>query len=340
MALILVIIITFDVSEKLDDFLGNHAPLRAIIFDYYCNFLPGFVNLYSPLFIFISVIFFTSKMAGNTEVIAILGSGISYRRMLQPYLIGSVIVAIVVMLIGNFVIPISNKTLSEFEWKYIHTNHKDYYSNIHFQAEPGVQVYAESYDVEQRYAHQLSKDTYDSDGMLLERITADHATYDTATGKWNCHNYCHRTINGLEEMMRQKGYSTVDLGVTMDDFDQASVDITTLNSIALYHYIEREKMRGTQNVITSLIELYQRILNPISIIIMTYIGVAVSSRKVRGGIGLHLAIGISIAFAFIIFMRVGVVFATNGNLPPFLAVLVPQVIFAIVAVLLVRKAPK
>lgn len=340
LALIIVIVITFDVSEKLDDFLSHNAPLKAIVFEYYLNFIPGFVNLYSPLFIFISVIFFTSKMAGNTEVIAILGSGISYRRFLKPFLYGSILVAVIVLLLGNFVIPYSNRTLIEFEGKYIHSRHTDYYSNIHFQSKPGIQIYANSYSVEQRYAHELRKDIYNDDGILIERHACEHANYDTNTHQWECFNYYHRTIDGKTEHFSHENYDIVDFELTPQDFDYATYHIETMNSFELYRYILREKMRGSHTVITALIELYQRLLTPLAIIIMTYIAVAVSSRRSRGGIGLHLAIGISLAFMFIVFMRVGTVFATNGNLPPFFAVLLPQFIFAIVALVLVQTAPK
>ena len=340
LALIIIIVITFDVSEKLDDFLSHNAPIKAIIFQYYLNFIPGFVNLYSPLFIFISVIFFTSKMAGNTEIIAILGSGISYRRLLKPFLYGSLLVALIVLILGNFVIPYSNRSLIDFESHYIHARRTEYYNNIHFQSKPGTQIYANSYSVEQRYTHELHKDFYDSAGALVERQYCEHANYDTSRGDWECFNYYHRTIDGHHESFEHQSYCHTDFGLTPSDFDNATVHIETMNSLQLYRYILREKMRGSNTVITALIELYQRLLTPLAIIIMTYIAVSVSSRKTRGGIGLHLAIGISLAFTFIVFMRVGTVFATNGNLPPFLAVLLPQLIFAVIAVFLVRTAPK
>ena len=338
--LIIIIIITFDVSEKLDDFLSHNAPIEAIIFKYYLNFIPGFVNLYSPLFVFISVIFFTSKMAGNTEIIAILGSGISYKRMLRPFLHGSLVIALVVFIIGNFVIPISNQTLVDFDKQYLHTRRDTYFNNIHFQAEPGVQVYAQSYGAEARYANHLYKDVYDQEGKLVERFSAEHATFDTLTNDWHCFNYYHRTLNGMTEHVEHCYETHIDFGLTTTDFDHATEHIETMNSLQLYRHIQREKMRGSSAVTTALIELWQRLLNPLAIIIMTYIAVAVSSKKSRGGIGLNLAIGISLAFTFVVFMRVGVVFATNSNLAPFFAVLLPQLLFAIIAVVLVYKAPK
>lgn len=340
LALIIVIVITFDVSEKLDDFLENHAPLRAIIFQHYFNFIPGFVSLYSALFIFISVIFFTSKMAGNTEIIAILGSGISYQRMLRPFLHGSIIVALLVFIFGNFVIPVSNRKLVEFDKQYIHTRRDNYFSNIHFQSEPGHQLFAESYNVDERRAYKLHKDIYTENGVLVERHIAEYATYDTATGLWTCTNYYHRTLNGLDENLDHVSMRQIDLGIRPEDFSHALENIEVMNSFQLFQYIQRERIRGSTAIIAALIELYQRLLNPLAIIIMTYMGVAVSSRKTRGGIGVHLAIGISLAFSFIVFMRACVVFSTNGNLPPFLSILLPQALYAVIAFFMVRSAPK
>ncbi|MBQ4376929.1 MAG: LptF/LptG family permease [Bacteroidales bacterium] len=340
MALIIVIVITFDVSEKLDDFLNNHAPFSAVAFDYYLNFIPGFINLYSALFIFISVIFFTSKMAGNTEIIAILGSGISYNRLMRPFLHGSIIIALIVFVFGNFVLPISNRHLIEFEQTYIYTRHDNYYNNIHFQQHIGTQVYVDNFDINNRIAHKFHRDTYNENRQLIERESAETIVYDTLSHRWICYGYFHRTVDGINEVLTMTHIDTLDLGLTPDDFNQKSKPIETMNSIELYKHIQHEKMRGSKNVIEAQIELDQRLFNPLAIIIMTIIAVAVSSRKTRGGIGMHLAIGITLAFAFVVFMKVTTVFATNGNLPPLWAVLLPQLVFGIASVFLVRNAPK
>ena len=341
LALIIVIIITFDVSEKLDRFISHHATFWQVLFDYYGNFIPGFVNLYSPLFIFISVLFFTSKMAGNTEVIAILGSGISYRRMLRPYMYGSFIVALIVLLLGNFIIPLSNRSLLEFEDKYVKSHTTNYYNNIHFQSEHGVQVYAESYDVVQTYASRFQRDVFDDDGRLLLRETSDILKYDTAAGDWIGYGFVTRKVlpDGNEEVAYSDG-EHMDMGLMPEDFDLLSKDITTMNTPALVRHIQRESARGTGIVKEAKIELWQRILNPLAIIVMTFIGVAIAARKSRGGIGVHLAIGITIAFAFIVFMKITTVFAINGNLSPFMAVLLPQLLFGVAAAYLIYKAPK
>ena len=341
LALIIVIIITFDVSEKLDKFISHHATFWQVVVDYYGNFIPGFVNLYSPLFIFIAVLFFTSKMAGNSEVIAILSSGISYHRMLRPYLFGSLIVALTVLLLGNFVIPVSNRHLIEFEEQYVKTKATSYYRNIHFQADPGVQVYAESYDVRTRRAARFRREVIDPDGRLLQRETCDFIHYDTAAHLWRCTNYVLRTVDpdGSEHLTFEPDKRT-SFGVEPDDLDLLSKRIETMTTPTLVRHIQRERLRGTGTVKEAQIELYQRLLNPIAIVVMTFIGVAIAARKSRGGIGLHLAIGITLAFAFIVFMKITTVFATGGNLPPVVAVLLPQLTFGIAAVYLIHKAPK
>ncbi|MBR1850200.1 MAG: LptF/LptG family permease [Bacteroidales bacterium] len=339
--LIITIVITFDVSEHLDNFLSNHVPFSEVALRYYLNFIPGFTNLYSPLFIFISVLFFTSKMAGNSEIIAILSSGISYRRMLRPYLHGSFIVALVVLLFGCFLIPYNNRLLNEFEEQYIKSKTASFYTNLHFQSAPGTQIYADNYDVRRNTATHFCRDIHDATGALVDRIEADAIVYDTASHQWYCNGYYHRTIVDGHESLTTLPYRTlVDLELTPEDFNESSQNIETMNIVQLVHHIKRERMRGTGNVKPAQIEFYQRLLTPLAIIIMTIIGVAISSRKTRGGIGLHLAIGITIAFAFIIFMKVSTVFATNGHLSAFLAVLLPQVVFGVAAVFLVRSAPK
>ena len=340
LALIIVIVITFDISEKLDDFLHNHAPLSAIIFQYYGNFIPNFFNLYSPLFIFVSVLFFTSKMASNTEIIAILGSGISYKRLLRPYLHGSLLFALAVLLVGNFVIPRSNIQLKDFEGKYIKTVKRSFYSQLHFQSDRGVQVYAQSYNVGDKSAYLFSQDSYDKQGLLYDKISADQITYDSVAKVWHASNVRHRTIDSTGEKLTIMRQTDLTLTLEPDDFNQASKLITTMNSFELYRHIQKEKIRGSGAIINAKLELYQRLLNPLAIIVMTFIGVAISSRKTRGGLGVHLAIGIALAFAFIIVMRFCTVFSQNGNLPPFLAVLLPQVLFGIAAVWLIRTAPK
>ena len=184
------------------------------------------------------------------------------------------------------------------------------------------------------------RDVYDKDYRLVDRITCASIQFDTLTNKWDCTDFVHRTIDGPKEHLSRSARSQRRLGITPADFDRAAENISTMNSIQLYRYIVREKMRGSTTVVSAKIELYQRLLNPLAIIVMTFIGVGVSSRKTRGGIGVHLAIGIALAFAFIVFMKVSTVYAIFGTLNPFIAVLLPQAVFGVIAVFFIRSAPK
>ena len=340
--LIIIIVITFDVSEKMDDFLENHAPLGAIVFQYYLTFIPNFVSLYSPLFIFIAVIFFTGKMAANTEVVAILGSGISYARMLRPYLYGAALVALLSMALGNFVIPVTNRTQYEFERNYVHTHtmRRNYYTNIHFQSTPTNQVYAESYEVRQQAAHNFRLETYEG-SALVRSMAADNITYDSLAQQWQAQEMWVRTLRGTtgESLQRLSDWKGT-LEVRPEDFYRATKIVYMMTTPELRRHIRNEELRGSGLATEAKIELYQRLLNPLAIIVMTFIGVAVSSRKARGGIGMHLAIGITIAFAFVVMMKITTVFSYSGSLPPFLAVLLPQALFGAAALILVRNAPK
>ena len=220
-AIIFVIVITFDVSEKLDDFLKNEAPLGEIIFQYYLNFIPNFFNLYGPLFVFISTLFFTSKLAGNTEVIAILSSGISYKRFLRPYLHGAIILALGILVIGNFIIPVSNVRLNDFESRYIHTHKRSYYSDLHFQSSRGIHISTVSYDVNEMSAIIFQQDSYNDNGILTDRIRADKLTYDTASNSWKAIDYRHRTFDGDRETYVRENFQTLNLDLVPADFDKA-----------------------------------------------------------------------------------------------------------------------
>ncbi len=337
--LIIVIIIIFDVSEKLDDFLENRAPLHLIIFQYYLNFIPSFINLFSPLFVFISVVYFSSKMAGNTEVIAILGNGISFRQFLKPYIIGSIGIAFVILILGNFVIPVNNTYVTDFERKYVKNAYHNSMTNIHIQYRKGHQIYVESFDNRNNVGVRYTEEFFDGKSMNM-KITADQISYDSLQGKWHAYHYTRRTMSGLRESLYQTNDTLITVPIQPSEFNINYENVETMNFFKLRRFIKQEELRGSSLVGSYRIELYQRLLNPLAIVIMTLIGVAISTQKRRGGMGLHLALGISIAFAFVIFMKVSTVFATEGNLSPLLAVLLPIMIFGFAAFILIKKAPK
>jgi len=338
--LILAIAVIFDISEKLDDFIETSTPIRDIIVDYYFNFIPYFAVLFSSLFTFISVIFFTSKMAYNTEIIAILSSGVSFRRMLLPYFISASIITIFAFLLSNFVIPNANKTKLDFEEKYIHKRPQTFNrKNIHKQVEPGVFIYLESYSTVSRTGYNFSIEKFEN-GRLVSKTMADQISWDSTKNTWAMRRYYSRDIMGMKETIRDGNSKDTAIILTPADFERRLNAVEAMSYNELNDFIDVSRMQGETNLTVYLIERYKRTAFPFSTFILTLIGVAVSSRKVRGGIGSQLGMGLAISFAYILFMQFSSQFAIGGSLPPLLAVWLPNLIFAVVAFFLYRMAPK
>jgi len=341
-ALLMIIVITvvFDISEKIDDFIDKKAPLQAIVFDYYLNFIPYFVSLFSSLFIFISVIFFTSKMAAQTEIIAILSSGISFRRFLYPYFIGACILACFSFVINDVIMPSANKNRLDFEEKYIRNPVNYHERNVHKQVEPGLIVYLESFSNSSETAYQFSMERYKGDRMV-SKLRSQSAQWNKEKEKWTIREYNIRDIDSL-------GYETLQSGANMDttinlhpsEFKRRANFTETMSIAELNEFIDNLRMQGADNVNAFLIELHKRLAFPFSTFILTLIGASLSTRKVRGGIGIHVAIGIAISFLYILFMQFSAEFATKGSLYPVVAAWVPNIIFGIVSLFLYRLAPK
>lgn len=337
--LILLIVVVFDISEKIDDFIEKEAPLEAIIFDYYLNFIPYFGNLFSSLFTFIAVIFFTSKMAGNTEIISILSSGVSFNRMLRPFLISATILGILSFLLGNFIIPPANQTRLDFENTYIKNPYRNRDKNIHMQISPGSFVYMESYNSNKNIGYKFSMEEFDG-GKLTQKLFANYVEWDSTNGKWNVHHYFMRKLNGLEEEITEGKELDTLINLHPNDFNVRLNTVETMNFFELNDYIDEARMKGSKNLVFHLIEKHKRIAFPFATIILTLIAVAFASKKVRGGIGLHLGAGLLISFSYILFMQVSTTFATNGDLSPMLAVWIPNLCYMVLAAYLLRKAPK
>ncbi len=337
--LILIIVIIFDISEKIDDFLESEAPLKAIIFDYYLNFIPFFANLFSPLFIFIAVIFFTSKMADNTEVIAILNSGMSFWRLLLPYLIAAVFLASTSFVLGNFVIPPANKTRIDFENKYIKNKFRFRGKNIHLQLQKGQYAYMESYNSTKDIGYKFSLENI-KDGKLQSKLNSNYIQWDSIAGKWQVNKWQIREF--LEEGEKLSKGERLDTLINLkpSDFKTRLSKVETMNYFELNEYIKEEEIKGTANIVYHKIEKNKRMAFPFSSIILTIIGVAVASRKTRGGIGIHLGAGLLISFSYILFMQISTTYAINGNLSPALAVWLPNILYSFLGMFLVLKAPK
>lgn len=337
--LIIVIAVIFDISEKLDDFIEKKAPLSAIVFDYYFNFIPYFANLFSPLFVFIAVIFFTSRMAAQTEIIAILNSGVSFYRMLRPYFIAATLLATLSFYFNGWVIPHANKTRLAFENLYIKNPVQFKDINLHRQLEPGVLMYLQSFNNTDNIGFKFSLEKIKNEKRYYF-LNSERIVWDSTISKWRIENYYVRTINGLTESLKSGlSFDTV-LPIKPSDFRQRLNIVDAMDSPALSEFIEEQKLQGVSNVNTWLVEKYKRVAYPFATFILTLIGVSLSSRKVRGGIGVQLGFGISLSFAFILFMQVSTTFANNGALPPIVAVWLPNTVFAIIAIYLLRKAPK
>ncbi|MCL2502334.1 MAG: LptF/LptG family permease [Bacteroidales bacterium] len=337
--LIIGIVIIFDISEKIDDFVAKEAPLRAIIVDYYFNFIPYFVNMFSPLFVFITVIFFTSKLASNSEIIAMLSGGISFNRMLRPYFISAFVIALMSLSLNLFVIPPANKNRLAFEEQYMKKAFDNLNRNIHFQLEPNQFVYMESFFSLNNTANRFTLETF-SENQLVSKLSADRAVWDANFMGWRLEQYFIRHIDGdIETIERGQRRDTV-LNLTVQELKQRKSAVEALDYYELNQEIEKLKMRGDNRVKYAQIQKNTRLAVPFSAFILTLMGVALSSRKRRGGIGLNIGVGIALSFTYILFLRFSEMFVHSDVLPPLVALWVPNMLFAIVAVVLYRLAPK
>jgi lipopolysaccharide export system permease protein len=339
-ALIISISVVFDMVEKIDDFMESAAPAKAIIFDYYMNFIPYFANLFTPLFVFIAVIFFTSKMAYQTEIIAILSSGVSFRRMMLPYFMGAAFIAIFSFVLGGYVIPPANKTRISFENTYVKSKKEIGLSDMHMQVEPGVFVYMGKYYSFGERGDRFCIEKFEGK-ELVSRLTARTARYDTVGGRWKLADYTIWKFNkGFEQTVEVGAEIDTTINVLPSDFKSERKFFEMMTNSELRKHITEQRNRGIGNIEEFEIEWYKRIANPFAAFILTLIGVSLASRKVRGGMGLHIGIGIGLSFAFILFMTVSTTFAINGNMNPILAVWLPNIVFALIGSFLYYKAPK
>jgi lipopolysaccharide export system permease protein len=339
LGLIIMIAIVFDVSEKIDDFLEKKAPVEAIIFDYYMNFVPFFANLFSPLFVFISVIFFTSKMASQTEIVAILSSGVSFRRLLLPYMVVATLLAALSFYLNGYVIPRANKVRLEFENTYVKNPYVLKSRNIHRQIKPGEFIYFESYNTLDNLGFRFSYERFE-DQKLVYKFKSERLAWDTTSNLWRAENYMIRHIYEMNEKIIQGSRLDTTFGFFPEEFTTRINNIITMDNNELNAHIEDKRMRGAEGIQYDEVEKYRRSSFPFATFILTLIGLSLSSRKVRGGIGIQIGAGILLSFTYIMFMQVSTTFATNGNLPAVVAVWIPNIVFAVIALWLYRRAPK
>ena len=340
LALILSIAVIFDLSEKIDNFIEKSAPVKAVIFEYYLNFIPYFALIFSSLFTFISVIYFTSRMAYRSEIIAILSNGMSFHRLLIPYFLSALVIAIFAFVLSDYVLPRANAVRLAFEELYVHTRPFSFKEkNIHRQIEPGVFIYMESYSTMSDLGHKFSMEKY-VDGELVSKLMSDYIKWDSTINKWSIKNYYIRNINGLTETIETGRSIDTTLNLHPADFKRRINIVETMNIRELNEFIDNALSQGESNIDAYKIEKHKRYSYPFSTFILTLIGVSVSSRKVKGGIGVQIGIGLAVAFSYILFMQFSSQFAISGKLEPVMAVWLPNIMFVIISIFLYRLAPK
>lgn len=340
-----IIAVVIDVSEKTDDFVKSGLNFSEVFTQYYLGFIPYIDALLFPLFVLIAVIFFTSKMAVRSEIIAILASGTTYSRMLLPYWVGGILLGLILLFASSFVIPKANAKRTEFEAKYIKVNStydplvEHYQRSMYFRIDSFTYAGIRNYDTILKsggpfFMHRIK------DNQLVYNLRASSMQWDTASKKWKLRDVVERSLNGLNEKLKREPLLKLDFNFKPVDLTQDEYAKDKLNTIELHKYIADQELRGTEGLNTLQVEEYRRFATPFSVLLLTLIGAVISSRKVRGGSGAHLAIGFVAGAIFILMDRFSTIFATKGNFPPLLAAWLPNIIFTGVAIYFYRKAPK
>ena len=341
-ALIISIAVVFDFNENIDKFLSRNAPISAILFDYYLNFIPYYSNLFSQLFVFISVIFFTTKLAENSEIIAMMSTGVSFNRLMRPYMISAAIICLLTYGLGAYVIPKGNVKRVKFENTYKRRNVPTYTSNVQLEVDTGVIAYIGRYEDREKTGYGFRLDKFENK-KLVSQLQAFSIQYDTLSEEpyhWVIKDFQVRDLQGMREVI-SKGYKK-DSIIKMEpqDFLITKGQQETLTTPELQVYIERQKRRGFANIKEFEVEYWKRGASSFAAFILTTIGVALSARKRKNGMGISLGIGLALSFAYIMFQTVSATFAINANVPPIVAVWIPNIIFIFIAFYVYKKAPR
>ena len=339
--LIISIAIVFDFNENLSKFTQYHAPWRAIIFDYYANFIPYYSILFSPLFVFIAVIFFTSKLASNSEVIAMLAAGVSIKRLMRPYMISCILIAGLTFYLNSFVIPHGTVIRQNFESLYRNSKKNTSAENVQLQVAKNTIAYIQHYDDQYKRGYGFSLVKF-KDKKIVSHMTAMEIQYDTVADTkyhWKVSNWKIRTLRGLKEHIQSGALKDTVLLMEPTDLVYSKGQQETFTSPELLDYISKQTSRGSGNVVQYEVEFHKRIAMSFSSFILTIIGLSLSSRKRKGGMGLYLGIGLGLSFSYIMLQTVSATFAIQADTPPILAAWIPNIIFAVIAYFCYRHAP-
>ena len=338
--LIIVVIIIFDYNEKIDRFISSNAPMNEIIFDYYVNLAPYYANTFSALFVFISVIYFTSKLAGNSEIIAILSSGVSFKRLIRPYMIAAAVISLFTYLMSAFVIPNGNATKLEFEQKYSRKKKVESANDVQLKIDENTIAFIERYEDRNNTGWRFMLDKFE-DKKLVSHMEARTITYNPdRPGVWTARHWRIRELNDDKEIIRESRKEPLDtlLGIEPGDFLISEGQQETMTTPELSNYIDKQKEKGFANTKSFEIEYHKRIAMSFAAFILTVIGVSLSSRKAKGGMGLSLGIGLALSFSYIVFQSISSAFA--DQMPIVLSAWLPNIIYSVIAIVLYIKAPK
>ena len=341
-AIIISIAVIFDFNERIDKFTQSHVPMEKVIFDYYLNFIPYFSNLFSPLFVFIAVIFFTSKLADNSEIIAMKAAGMSFKRLLRPYMVSAAIIAVTTFILGAYVIPKGNIARVNFENAYIKKKKATSVDNVQMQVDTGVVAYITHFDNKTKSGYGFSLDKF-VDKKLVSHLTAQTIQYDTLSDRrysWTLRMYRIRTQEGMREKIESGNKLDTIIMMEPSDFLYTNKQQETMTLPQLDEFIDKQTLRGAAGVSTFEVEYHKRYAMPFAAFILTIIGVSLSCEKRKGGMGASIGVGLALSFSYILFQTISSTFATNAGWPPMLSVWLPNIVFAIIAFILYRKTPQ
>lgn len=341
-ALLISIAVVFDFNEHVDQFVEYNAPAHAIIFDYYLNFIPYYSNLFSQLFVFVSVILFTVKLADHTEIIAMMASGISTLRLLKPYLISAVIISALTWYLGAYVIPKGNVKRVQFENTYRGRTRVTSARNVQLQVADGVIVYIGNYESSSKIGYDFTLDKYEN-GEITKHMEASLAEYDTLSeepGHWIVKNWEERDLLGKQEVITKGDRIDTLLNMQPQDFLITRDQQTTLTTPELKEYIDRQKERGFANIQNFEVEYHQRAATSFAAVILTIIGFSLSAKKRKNGMGIALGIGLALSCLYILFQKVSSTFAYQADMNPAIAAWIPNFVFLFIALYCLKYAPK
>lgn len=329
------IAIVIDYTEKVEDFVNKKVPAGAILV-YFRNFIPYILALLFPIFIFVAVIFFTSRMANRTELVAILSSGMSFKRMLRPYFFGAGCISILLLFANHYIIPKANKSRIDFEQKYLWEKSYSKDDNFHMRLNPNEYIYIQSYNPESKTGYRFSYEKINGT-KITHKIFAERCVYDSLLHQWKLYDMVERTMDTLHETMKTSNLSTRAFAFEPSDLIDRREQKQLMTSPELNAFIKNEEQKGSEALTEYYIEKYRRNAAPFSAFVLSIIGACIASRKVRGGSGIHLAAGLLISAIYILMMQFSTTFAIKGNLHPFIAVWIPNGIFTIVAVYFYKR---